>query len=118
MKVPEHLIWPPDTPSRVQVVVTASAPTATVSDCDVVFVKSGTAETDKDLVPFLGAEYGAGLPAMYRRRTLVSPDDIAAMLPVQLGSGVNLLGYNDKTKAQKAQMTQMEDLWLRQFKAF
>lgn len=53
----------------------------------------GTAETDKDQVPFLGAEYGAGLPAMYRRRTLVSPDDIAAMLPVQLGSGVNLLGY-------------------------
>lgn len=53
----------------------------------------GTAETDMDKVPFFGAEYGAGLPAMYRRRTLVSPDDIAAMLPVQLGSGVNLLGY-------------------------
>lgn len=53
----------------------------------------GTAETDKDQVPFLGAEYGPGLPAMYRRRTLVSPDDIAAMLPVQIGSGVNLLGY-------------------------
>jgi hypothetical protein len=53
----------------------------------------GTAETDIALTPFLGAEYGAGLPAMYRRRTLVSPDDIAAMLPVQLGSGVNLLGY-------------------------
>jgi beta-galactosidase len=53
----------------------------------------GTAETDMDRVPFLGAEYGAGLPAMYRRRTLVSPDDIASMLPVQLGSGVNLLGY-------------------------
>jgi len=53
----------------------------------------GTAESDKDKVPFFGAEYGPGLPAMYRRRTLVSPDDIAAMLPVQLGSGVNLLGY-------------------------
>lgn len=53
----------------------------------------GTAETDVSLTPFLGAEYGAGLPAMYRRRTLVSPDDIASMLPVQLGSGVNLLGY-------------------------
>ena len=53
----------------------------------------GTAETDMDKVPFFGAEYGAGLPAMYRRRTLVSPDDIASMLPVQLGSGVNLLGY-------------------------
>lgn len=55
--------------------------------------RRGTAETDADRVPFLGAEYGAGLPAMYRRRTLVSADDIAAMLPVQLGSGVNLLGY-------------------------
>jgi len=53
----------------------------------------GTAETDAANTPFLGAEYGAGLPAMYRRRTLVSPDDIASMLPVQLGSGVNLMGY-------------------------
>lgn len=53
----------------------------------------GTAESDRDLTPFLGAEYGAGLPSMYRRRTVVSPDDIASMLPVQLGSGVNLLGY-------------------------
>lgn len=53
----------------------------------------GTAETDAHLTPFFGAEYGAGLPAMYRRRTLVSSLDIGAMLPVQLGSGVNLLGY-------------------------
>jgi beta-galactosidase len=53
----------------------------------------GTAETDMESTPFLGAEYGAGLPFMYRRRTVVSPDDIAAMLPVQLGSGVNLVGY-------------------------
>lgn len=53
----------------------------------------GTAEKDMDSTPFLGAEYGAGLPAMYRRRTLVSPDDIAAMLPVQLGSGLNMVGY-------------------------
>ena len=53
----------------------------------------GTAERDARLTPFLGAEFGAGLPAMYRRRTVVSPDDIAAMLPVQLGSGVNLMGY-------------------------
>lgn len=53
----------------------------------------GTAETDAVHTPFLGAEYGAGLPAMYRRRTVVSSDDIASMLPVQLGSGVNLLGY-------------------------
>ena len=55
--------------------------------------RKGTAETDMDRTPFLGAEYGAGLPFMYRRRTVVSPDDIASMLPVQLGSGVNLVGY-------------------------
>jgi hypothetical protein len=42
----------------------------------------GTPETDKDVTPFLGAEYGAGLPFMYRRRTVVSADDIASMLPV------------------------------------
>lgn len=53
----------------------------------------GTADSDADRTPFLGAEYGAGLPFMYRRRPVVSPDDIAAMLPVQLGSGVNLVGY-------------------------
>jgi hypothetical protein len=53
----------------------------------------GTAETDKDVTPFLGAEYGAGLPFMYRRRTVVSADDIASMLPVQLGSGLNMVGY-------------------------
>ena len=53
----------------------------------------GTAESDMATTPFLGAEYGAGLPFMYRRRTVVSPDDIASMLPVQLGSGVNLVGY-------------------------
>lgn len=55
--------------------------------------QQGTAETDIDSTPFIGAEYGAGLPFMYRRRPVVSPDDIAAMLPVQLGSGVNLVGY-------------------------
>ena len=55
--------------------------------------QKGTAESDIASTPFLGAEYGAGLPFMYRRRPVVSPDDIAAMLPVQLGSGVNLVGY-------------------------
>ena len=53
----------------------------------------GTAESDVATTPFLGAEYGAGLPFMYRRRTVVTADDIASMLPVQLGSGVNLMGY-------------------------
>jgi hypothetical protein len=53
----------------------------------------GTADSEIDKTPFFGAEYGPGIPAMYRRRPIVSPDDIASMLPVQLGSGVNLLGY-------------------------
>ncbi|MDF7814961.1 beta-galactosidase [Hymenobacter sp. YC55] len=43
--------------------------------------------------PFLSAEFGGGIPVMYRRRPLLTPDDVAAMLPVQLGSGVNLYGY-------------------------
>lgn len=57
----------------------------------------GGAKGDADAVagdtPFLGAEYGGGVPTMYRRRPVIDPDDIGAMLPVQLGSGVNLYGY-------------------------
>lgn len=54
---------------------------------------AGTAIEDLKHTPFIGAEYAGGLPSMYRRRSLVQPDDIGAMLPVQLGSGVNLYGY-------------------------
>jgi len=43
--------------------------------------------------PFLTAEVGGGVQDTYRRRPIVSPDDIAAMCPVFLGSGVNLLGF-------------------------
>lgn len=43
--------------------------------------------------PFLTAEIGGGLQDTYRRRPVVSADDIAAMCPVFLGSGVNLLGF-------------------------
>ncbi|KAJ5626350.1 hypothetical protein N7510_002659 [Penicillium lagena] len=44
--------------------------------------------------PFLTAEYGGGAGVMYRRRVVLSlPDDVAATIPVQLGSGVNLYGY-------------------------
>lgn len=53
----------------------------------------GTATEDMDITPFLGAEFAGGLPIMYRRRPVVAPEDIAAMLPVQLGSGANLYGY-------------------------
>jgi len=53
----------------------------------------GDADADIPHTPFLGAEFGGGVPAMYRRRPIMAPDDTAAMLPVQLGSGVNLYGY-------------------------
>jgi hypothetical protein len=53
----------------------------------------GTIAGDMAHTPFLGAEYAGGLPSMYRRRTVLAPDDIGAMLPVQLGSGANLYGY-------------------------
>ncbi|HWT35441.1 MAG TPA: beta-galactosidase [Paraburkholderia sp.] len=53
----------------------------------------GDADAVADETPFLGAEFGGGVPTMYRRRPVLDADDIAAMLPVQLGSGVNLYGY-------------------------
>jgi len=42
--------------------------------------------------PFLTAEIGGGNEVTYHRRPVIEPDDIAAMLPVMLGSGVNLYG--------------------------
>jgi beta-galactosidase len=43
--------------------------------------------------PFLSAEFGAGIEDTYHRRPVIHASDVAAMLPAQLGSGVNLLGY-------------------------
>ena len=42
--------------------------------------------------PFMTAERGGGMQVTYHRRPIVSADDIAAMMPVMLGSGVNLYG--------------------------
>lgn len=50
-------------------------------------------ERDLGITPFLGAEYGAGVPVMYRRRPILDPDDISSMVTAKLGSGVNLMGY-------------------------
>ena len=43
--------------------------------------------------PFLTAEVGGGIQDTYFRRPVVTPDDIAAMASVMVGSGANLLGY-------------------------
>jgi hypothetical protein len=53
----------------------------------------GTADAEGAKTPFLGAEFGGGVPAMYRRRPVIAPDDLGSMVTVQLGSGVNLYGY-------------------------
>lgn len=52
-----------------------------------------TAQGALSRYPFLGAEYGGGIQITYHRRPFISADDVAAMLPVQIGSGVNLYGY-------------------------
>lgn len=43
-------------------------------------------------LPYLGAEIGAGIEDTYHRRPVIHPDDVGAMFPVMLGSGVNLYG--------------------------
>jgi hypothetical protein len=43
--------------------------------------------------PFITAELGGGLQVTKHRRVITSPQDIAAMSIVKMGSGVNLLGY-------------------------
>ena len=52
-----------------------------------------TSQEALERYPFLGVEYGGGIQITYHRRPVITADDIAAMLPVQLGSGVNLYGY-------------------------
>lgn len=42
--------------------------------------------------PFMTAEMGGGIQDTFHRRPVLSSDDIAAMVPVLLGSGVNLYG--------------------------
>jgi len=43
--------------------------------------------------PFLTAEVGGGIQDTYYRRPLLSAADIAATIPVMVGSGANLLGF-------------------------
>lgn len=44
-------------------------------------------------VPFLTAEVGGGIQNTYHRRPALAANDVPAMIPVMIGSGVNLLGY-------------------------
>jgi hypothetical protein len=53
---------------------------------------SETSQTDPH-TPFLTAEVGGGMQDTYHRRPVVDADDVAAMVPVMIGSGTNLLGY-------------------------
>ena len=57
----------------------------------------GSGQTDaesntQNSLPSLTAEIGGGIEDTYHRRPVIHPDDIAAMFPVMLGSGVNLYG--------------------------
>jgi beta-galactosidase len=67
--------------------------TGDVSAKSLAATAAGDADADRDNTPFLSAEYAGGLPSMYRRRTVVTADDIASLLTIQIGSGVNLYGY-------------------------
>jgi len=48
--------------------------------------------SDRETTPFLTAEMGGGVQVTYHRRPVIEADDVAAMVPVMLGSGVNLYG--------------------------
>lgn len=53
--------------------------------------KAAPVPSSAPATPFLTAEIGGGIQDTYHRRPVISADDIAAMAPVMLGSGVN--GY-------------------------
>jgi hypothetical protein len=50
-------------------------------------------ESEQSDTPFLTAELGGGVQDTYHRRPVIEPDDVAAMVPVMLGSGANMYGY-------------------------
>jgi len=55
-------------------------------------IAAGMDQTLSDPVPFLTAELGGGIEDTYHRRPVIQADDVAAIMPVMLGSGVNLFG--------------------------
>ena len=52
----------------------------------------GPVSSAQDQLPYLTTEIGGGNEVTYHRRPVIESDDIAAMVPVMLGSGVNLYG--------------------------
>lgn len=91
------LPWDPSTsrlpPNEVYAFRFRTRVTGDTSAASLAAQTAGDATRDAGDTPFLAAEFGGGLPAMYRRRLIASADDIASMLVVQIGSGVNLYGY-------------------------
>jgi beta-galactosidase len=80
-----HKLPPPEVYAfRFNSRVTANANAGQVAD--------GAHETAKDPLPYLTAEIGGGIEDTYHRRPVIQPDDIAAIFPVMLGSGINLYG--------------------------
>lgn len=55
-------------------------------------VAEGQDTSTKAPLPYFTAEIGGGLQNTYHRRLVIYPDDVSAMYPVMLGSGVNLYG--------------------------
>jgi beta-galactosidase len=49
-------------------------------------------DADASETPFITAEMGGGIQDTYHRRPVLDANDVAAMMPVMLGSGVNLYG--------------------------
>jgi hypothetical protein len=50
-------------------------------------------ESGQPDTPFLTAELGGGVQDTFHRRPVIEPDDVAAMVPVMLGSGANMYGH-------------------------
>ena len=55
--------------------------------------RSHATQAELAAYPFLSAEFGSGIEDTYHRRPIIHAPDVAAMLPTQLGSGINLMGY-------------------------
>jgi len=87
--------------------VSGNPDSASASDAHAAALRAST--------PFLTAEVGGGIEDTYYRRPVLPSSDVAATIPVMLGSGANLLGYymyhggenpdGKKTTLQESQRT-------------